>query len=125
VFQEYAPDAEGKATIMPSTMYLQLLTVVFMVLAIIQMMRVLGIRSFVDPIWKSALSGNRTLVAMLGVAATLQALAVFFPPTQQYFSTTSAGNAGLMAVGLGLVSGVIVLVAMEIEKIIRRRGMHA
>ncbi|MFN7440310.1 MAG: cation-translocating P-type ATPase [Phycisphaerales bacterium] len=125
VFQEYAPDAEGKATIMPSTMYLQLLTMVFMVLAIIQMMRVLGIRSFVDPIWKSALSGNRTLVAMLGVAATLQALAVFFPPTQQYFSTTSAGNAGLMAVGLGLVSGVIVLVAMEIEKIIRRRGIQA
>jgi magnesium-transporting ATPase (P-type) len=98
---------------------------VFMVLAIIQMLRVLGIRSFVDPIWKSGLSGNRTLVVMLGVAATLQVLAVFFPPTQQYFSTTSEGNVGLIAVGIGLASGLIVLIAMEIEKVVRRRGVEA
>jgi Ca2+-transporting ATPase len=93
-------------------------TLVFLVLAIIQMMRAFGIRSFVEPLWSYGIRGNRLLIGLVGLVFVLQMVAVYFPPTQAFFQTTSA--VGLFGIGLGLALGAVVLAGMEVEKALRR-----
>jgi Ca2+-transporting ATPase len=100
-----------------------LITMVFLVLAMIQLTRVFGVRSFVDPFTSYTVKGNRTLMGLVAAAFALQMLAVYFPPTQGFFQTTGAVGWEGLALGLGL--GAAVLCAMEIEKAIRRRRLAA
>jgi Ca2+-transporting ATPase len=99
---------------------LYLITLVFLVLAMVQMTRVFGIRSFVDPFTSYTFKGNRALIGLVGITFLLQMVAVYFPPTQKFFQTTGAVGWYGLALGAGL--GVVVLAAMEVEKIFRRRG---
>jgi Ca2+-transporting ATPase len=97
---------------------IHLVTVVFTTLALIQLGRVMSTRSFTDPVIALNISGNRVLAAMMALALVLQAVAVYLPAAQPFFHTASLPWTAL-ALGAGLA--LVVLVAMEIEKWIRRR----
>ena len=100
--------------------YLYLVTMVFLVLALIQMTRVFGIRSFYDPFTSYTFRYNSVLMWMVAITFVCQMIATFFPPVQAFFQTTS--TVGWQGIALGLGLGVVVLIAMEIEKLIRRKG---
>lgn len=98
--------------------YLYLVTIVFLVLALIQIIRVFGIRSFYVPFTRYGWRYNPTLMWMVGLTIIFQMIAVYFPPTQAFFKTT--GLVGWQGVLVGLIMGAVVLAAMEFEKSRRR-----
>jgi Ca2+-transporting ATPase len=95
----------------------ELASIVFMTLALIQVGRVLSIRSFTDSLAVVGVFGNRVLTAMIGTALVLQFVVVYLPPAQPFFHTTTLPAT---VVGTGIVLAAIVIVAMEAEKALCR-----
>jgi len=98
---------------------LLLATIVFTTLALIQLGRALSARSFLEPVWRTGVHGNRVLLGLLPVVLLLQLAAVYLPPLQEVFSTVGIAAWEL---ALGAAVAVIMLVAMEAEKALRRRA---
>ena len=98
-----------------------LATIVFTSLAFIQLARALASRSFVEPIWRMGLRGNRVLVSMIFVALVLQLGVVYLPFAQDIFGTVPLSLAEL---GIGVVLALGLLVLMEIDKAFRRRSIR-
>ena len=98
-----------------------LATVVFTSLAFIQLARALASRSFVEPVWRTGLRGNRVLVSMLLAALVLQLGVVYLPFAQDIFGTVPLSPAEL-AVGVLLALGLLAI--MEVDKAFRRRAVR-
>ncbi|MEC5181009.1 cation-translocating P-type ATPase [Arthrobacter sp. CG_A4] len=96
-----------------------LATIVFTSLAFIQLARALASRSFVEPVWRTGLRGNRVLVGMILVALVLQLGVVYLPFAQDIFGTVPLSPAELAA-GVLLALGLLGL--MEADKALRRRA---
>lgn len=109
---------ETKKETVATPQYLYLGTMVFLVLALIQMIRVFGIRSFRDPLSTYTVRFNPTLMAMIFFCFICQLIAVYFVPVQPFFQTTAAVGWQGIAIGLGM--GLFVLLLMEIEKAVKR-----
>lgn len=110
VWHWFALSADGTLS---ETEDVYLVTVVFMTLALIQLGRVMSTRSFTDPVFVLNIVGNRVLLSMIGIALTLQVMAVYLPIAQPFFHTLPLPLVDL-AVAVGLA--VLVLLAMELEK---------
>lgn len=98
-----------------------LATVVFTSLAFVQLARALASRSFVEPVWRTGLRGNRVLVSMILVALVLQLGVVYLPFAQDIFGTVPLSPAEL-AVGVLLALGLLAI--MEVDKAFRRRAVR-
>ncbi len=88
-------------------------TLMFTSMAMMQLSRALASRSFHDPFWRSPLTQNPVLLAMMGVVVVLQLAAVYVPSLGAFFATIPLTAAEL---GLGLGVAVLILVLMEAEK---------
>ncbi|MGH0031450.1 MAG: cation transporting ATPase C-terminal domain-containing protein, partial [Myxococcota bacterium] len=95
-------------------------TVVFTTLTVSQLFHSLSVRSSRAPLWKIGLTSNRPMLLALALALALQLAVVYHPALQPIFATQALPAADL-AVCLGLAS--LVLVAVEIEKALVRRGL--
>jgi len=94
-------------------------TVVFTTLTVSQLFHSLSVRSARASLWKIGLTSNRPMLVALGLAFALQLAVIYHPALQPIFQTQALPAADL-AVCLGLAS--LVLVAVEIEKALVRRG---
>jgi len=95
-------------------------TVVFTVLTFCQLVHVLAIRSDRDSLFTIGWLGNRPLIAALALTVALQLAVVYLAPLQAVFRTGDLSFQELLAV-LGLPW--VVLVAVEFEKWLARRGL--
>ena len=88
-------------------------------MALLQIGRVLSARSFRDSLLLVDPRGNPTLLVMVVIALTLQGIAVYLPVAQSFFHTVPLPWPEVL-VGIG--AALIVLVALEAEKALRRRS---
>jgi Ca2+-transporting ATPase len=95
-------------------------TLVFTVLTFSQLVNAMAIRSERDSIFAIGWLSNLPLVGAVLLTLVMQLAVVFLPPLQAVFKTTGLGPTEL-AVALGLPW--VVLVAVEIEKLLYRRGL--
>ncbi len=93
-------------------------TMVFTMLTFMQMGHVLVIRSESQPLWRLGLLSNRPLLGAVALTVLLQLAVVYLAPLQAVFHTQplSALQLGLCAAAAG-----VVMVAVEMEKALRRR----
>jgi len=115
----WAWERAGGAGAVSETEELEVATVVFTTLALIQVARALSARSFTESIWATGLRGNRVLAWMLVAVLVLQLTVVFLPPAQEVFSTVGLAAWELAA---GTAVALLVLSVMELEKRGRRRA---
>ena len=94
-------------------------TIVFTVLTVSQMANVMAARSETESLWRLGLFSNLPLLGAVALTVGLQMAVIYLPPFQRVFKT-AALSAGELAFTLALCSAV--LVAVEIEKWLRRRG---
>jgi len=95
-------------------------TVVFTVLTFSQLVHVLAIRSERDSLFTMGWFSNPWLIAAVLLTVGLQLAVVFLDPLQAVFKTSGlSGDELLVVLGLPWV----VLVAVEIEKLLFRRGL--
>ena len=94
-------------------------TIVFTVLTISQMAHVMAVRSDTESLWRMGLFSNLPLLGAVGLTVGLQMAVIYLPVFQRVFKT-AALSAGELLFALALCS--LVLVAVEIEKWLKRRG---
>ena len=94
-------------------------TMVFTVLVIAQLFHCLGIRSERFSLFSIGLFSNPALVVALLVTALAQIAVIYLPPLNTVFRTAPLSAAQL---GACVAIGAIVLVAVELEKFVRRRA---
>ena len=94
-------------------------TMVFSFLAFAQIFQVLASRSNQDSYFKMGLRGNPLLAWMVLLVFGLQLAVIYIPALNRFFSVMPLSAADL-AIAIG--TGAIVLVAIEVEKLIRRQG---
>jgi P-type Ca2+ transporter type 2C len=112
-------DAGGGAGGLTAADEALLATVVFTSLAFVQLARALAGRSFVEPVWRTGLRGNKVLVSMVLVALVLQLGVVYLPFAQDVFGTTPLSGPEL---SVGVVLALALLGLMETDKALRRRA---
>ncbi|MFW2404374.1 MAG: cation-translocating P-type ATPase [Gammaproteobacteria bacterium] len=95
-------------------------TVVFTVLTFSQLMHVLAIRSERESILSLGLLSNRALLAAIALTVLLQMAVIYVPMFQGIFNTAPLAADEL---ALCLALPLVVLVAVEIEKAMVRRGI--
>jgi Ca2+-transporting ATPase len=93
-------------------------TMVFTVLALLQLSNALSARSERDSVFKLGLATNRPLLVVIIVSAIVQLALVYVPFLQPIFETTALSATELLVVALVTP---IPFVAVEIEKWVRRR----
>ena len=94
-------------------------TMVFTVLTLSQMLHVLAIRSESESLFTIGVASNRPLLAAVGLTFVLQMLLIYLPMFNAIFKTSPLS---LGELGFCLLMSSVVLVAVEIEKALRRRG---
>jgi len=92
-------------------------TMVFSFLAFAQIFQALGSRSDRDSFFKMGLRGNPLLVWMVLLVFGLQLAVIYIPALNKFFNVVPLSSTDL-AIAIG--TGAIVLIAMELEKSIRR-----
>ncbi|MDD2804606.1 MAG: cation-translocating P-type ATPase [Elusimicrobiales bacterium] len=94
-------------------------TIVFTVLCLSQLGQALAIRSETRSLWALGLFTNKALLCAVGLTVGLQLLVIYLPWLNRLFRT-----APLSAVELALALGLscVVFLAVEAEKLARRRG---
>jgi Ca2+-transporting ATPase len=95
-------------------------TVVFCVLTLSQLVHALSIRSDRESLFTIGLLGNRPLLAAVVLSLGLQLAIIYVPPLQFIFRTTGLAANELLVV---LTLPWVVLVGVEIEKWLVRRGL--
>jgi Ca2+-transporting ATPase len=95
-------------------------TVVFSVLTISQLFHSMAVRSERESLFAIGLTSNPAMLGALALAIALQLAVIYVPALQAIFHTQSLPLSELAAV-LALSS--LVLVAVEIEKLLVRRGL--
>ncbi len=93
-------------------------TMVFSFLAFAQIFQALASRSSRDSFFKMGLSGNPMLAWMVLLVFGLQLAVIYLPALNRFFSVVPLSTTDL-AIAIG--TGAIVLVAMELEKLIKRK----
>ncbi|MCU0295523.1 MAG: cation-transporting P-type ATPase [Candidatus Nanopelagicales bacterium] len=94
-------------------------TMVFTTLVFCQVVHAFVIRSERRSVFSIGLLSNRPMVAALAITVALQMVVVYWTPLQSAFGTGSLSASELaLCVGLAMV----VFVAVEIEKMVRRRA---
>lgn len=97
-------------------------TMVFTVLCFSQMAHVLGVRSDTTSLFRQGLFSNRLLAGAVLLTFILQLGILYIPALQQIFSTQALSlNELLICMGISI----LVLFAVEVEKIIRRKRTGA
>jgi P-type Ca2+ transporter type 2C len=94
-------------------------TIVFTVLTISQMAHVMAVRSDTESLWRLGLLSNLPLLGAVALTVGLQMAVIYLPAFQRVFKT-AALSAGELLFTMALCS--LVLVAVEIEKWMTRRG---
>jgi Ca2+-transporting ATPase len=94
-------------------------TMVFTVLTISQMAHVMAVRSETESLWSLGLLSNRPLLGAVALTVGLQGCVIYWPPFQRIFKTAALSWQEVLVV-FALCS--VVLVAVEIEKWMTRRG---
>ena len=94
-------------------------TMVFSFLAFAQVFQALASRSQQDSFFKRGLSGNPLLAGMALLVTGLQLLVIYVPALSSFFNVVPLRGVDLL---IAIGSGVVVFVAMEIEKAVRRRN---
>ncbi len=95
-------------------------TVVFTVLTLSQLVHALAIRSERDSLFVQGLLSNRPLLAAIGLTLALQAAVIYVPVFQGIFKTAPLSAEELVVC---LLLPLVVLVAVEAEKWLVRRGL--
>ena len=93
-------------------------TIVFTVLCLSQLGQALAIRSEKRTLWELGLLSNRPLLAAVCLTAGLQGLVIYTPWLNRLFRTSPLSAAEL---GLALALSATVFLAVEAEKLVRRR----
>lgn len=93
-------------------------TVLFVSLATAQIAQALALRSFRSSLLRMGLFSNPLLLAMVGSVLLLQALVVYLPQLQLFFSTTALVGIQLWLI---LVPAILVLLVLEGEKLFLQR----
>jgi Ca2+-transporting ATPase len=93
-------------------------TMVFTVLCLSQMALVLAIRSERESLFRQGLFSNRPLAGAFLLTLALQMATIYIPALNPIFKTQPLTLAEL---GLALAMSAVVFVAVEIEKLVRRR----
>ena len=93
-------------------------TIVFTVLCLSQLGQALAIRSERRTLWELGLLSNRPLLAAVCFTAGLQGLVIYTPWLNRLFRTSPLSAAEL---GLALALSAAVFLAVEAEKLVRRR----
>jgi P-type Ca2+ transporter type 2C len=93
-------------------------TMVFSFLAFAQIFQALASRSSKDSFFKMGLSGNPLLAWMVLLVFGLQMAVIYLPALNRFFSVVPLSATDL-AIAIG--TGAIVLVAMELEKLIKKK----
>lgn len=94
-------------------------TVAFTVLTLSQLAHALAVRSERDSLFAIGLSSNRPLLAAVVLTLLLQLAVVYASPLQTIFKTTGLT---MLELALCLLLPLVVLIAVEIEKSLVRRG---
>jgi Ca2+-transporting ATPase len=94
-------------------------TLVFTVLVFAQLMHVIAIRSERDSLLTRGLATNLPLLAVVAGSALLQVAIVYTPAGNAWFRTVPLGAAEL---AVAVAAAVVVLLAVEGEKALVRRG---
>jgi Ca2+-transporting ATPase len=92
-------------------------TMIFTTLVLAQMGNAMAIRSNTESVFKIGLFSNRTMVIAITVTALLQLALIYIPFLQRFFGTRPLAPRDLV---IALVASLVVFVAVEIEKWIRR-----
>lgn len=95
-------------------------TMAFTVLTLAQMAHVLAIRSERQSLFTQGLGSNLPLLGAVGLTLALQLAIVYAPPLQVVFHTAPLETAEL---ALCLALAAVVFVAVEVEKLLVRRGL--
>ncbi len=94
-------------------------TVVFTILALSQMGHALAVRSETDSLFTQGLFTNRFLLGSILLTLGLQLAIIYIPALQKLFHTEALSATELAAV---FALSTIVFIAVEIEKLVKRRG---
>ena len=94
-------------------------TMAFTVLTLAQLFHVLAIRSEVSSLWQQGLFSNLPLLATVFFTFALQLAVIYVPALNPIFNTTPLSPPDLL---LCIALAALVLVAVEIEKLLVRRG---
>jgi Ca2+-transporting ATPase len=97
-------------------------TMIFTTLALAQVWQALAVRSEEDSLFSIGLLSNKPLFGLALLVVALQLLAVYVPFLQEFFQTRPLSLTDL-ALSVGVSS--LVLIAIEIEKGIKRGGSQA
>jgi Ca2+-transporting ATPase len=97
-------------------------TMVFSFLAFAQIFQALASRSSRDSFFRMGLSGNPMLAWMVLLVFGLQIAVIYVPALNRFFNVIPLSTTDL-AIAIG--TGAIVLFAMELEKVIRKRKSKA
>ena len=93
-------------------------TMVFTVLTLSQLAHLLAIRSETSSLWQLGLWTNKPLLGAVALSFGLQMATVYFQPLNPIFKTQPMALAEL---GICMASACVVWIAVEIEKLWRRR----
>ena len=93
-------------------------TMVFTFLAFAQVFQALASRSSKVPFWKVGLSGNPLLTGMSLLVLVLQLFVLYVPSVASFFNVKPLSALDLF---IAIGTGALVFVAMEIEKLIKRK----
>jgi len=94
-------------------------TIVFTVLCLSQLGQALAIRSEKRTLWELGLLSNRPLLAAVCLTAGLQGLVIYTPWLNRLFRTSPLSAAEL---ALALALSLLVFLAVEAQKLVRRRN---
>ena len=94
-------------------------TMVFTVLTFSQLAHVLAIRSETESLWRQGLFSNRPLLGAVLLTVALQLVVIYLPLLNSIFKTEPLTPFEL---GICFALPLVVLVAVEVEKLFRRRG---
>ena len=94
-------------------------TMLFTTLILSQMMRALGTRSHTQSLFSMSVMSNWYLYAAVAGSTTLQLIVVYFGPAQEIFHTVALSAADL---GVCLAASTVILLAVETEKLLKRRA---
>ncbi|HOX05168.1 MAG TPA: cation-translocating P-type ATPase [Planctomycetota bacterium] len=94
-------------------------TMVFTTLTLSQLGHVMAIRSSRQSLFRMGLFSNPLMLGAVGVTFLLQLALVYLPFAQKIFGTQPLS---VGALGVSLAASVVVFTAVEVEKLLRRRG---
>ncbi len=94
-------------------------TMVFLSLALLQLGHALAVRSERDSLWRLGLFSNPKLLWAVAVTFALQLIVVYWPPAQDWLDTEALTATEL---GIVLIASTGAFWAVELEKLVRRRG---